>query len=133
MKNKELFDKTIGILVNAYMNDTLSYFDCEKCAVGNLIFSNGQSHFSWMQTVMNFRGRVKSDKDNDIIEKMEKTGYSLKQLSDIENAFNIGTGSMAKGTDFNYSGLMKVVDALMKIHEATTEEITEAKQLFVKV
>lgn len=131
MKNKDLFNKTIGILVNAYMNNTLAHGSCMACAVGNLIFNNGQNHFSWMQTVMNFRGRVKSDKDNAIIEKMEKTGYSLKQLSDIENAFNKGTGNMKDG-DYNLNGLMAVCDTLMQIHEATTKEITEAKQLFLK-
>lgn len=40
MKNKELFDKTIGILVNAYLNDTLENANCHACAVGNLVATN---------------------------------------------------------------------------------------------
>lgn len=37
MYTKEKFHDTIGILVNAYMNDTLKHMDCAACAVGNII------------------------------------------------------------------------------------------------
>ena len=37
MKNKDLFNRTISILVKAYQKDTLKHGDCEACAVGNLV------------------------------------------------------------------------------------------------
>jgi hypothetical protein len=37
MKNKELYHKTIDILVKAYLNDTLEQRNCMACAVGNMV------------------------------------------------------------------------------------------------
>lgn len=37
MKNKELFDKTVGILVKAYVGNTLFHDNCAACGVGNII------------------------------------------------------------------------------------------------
>jgi hypothetical protein len=40
MKDKILYDKTISILVKAYLNDTLEHLNCTACAVGNIIAEN---------------------------------------------------------------------------------------------
>lgn len=40
MKKPELFHKTVGILVNAYLNDTLQHNNCWACAVGNIVAGN---------------------------------------------------------------------------------------------
>lgn len=37
---KELFHKTVGILVSSFLNDTLRHNDCCACAVGNIIAAN---------------------------------------------------------------------------------------------
>ena len=46
MKNEELFNKTLNILVQAYQNDTLKHGDCAACVVGNLIASNLEYTFN---------------------------------------------------------------------------------------
>jgi len=40
MKNEALYNKTVGILVDAYFNDTLQHGNCHACAVGNLVAAN---------------------------------------------------------------------------------------------
>ena len=40
MKNKELFEKTTKILIDAFMNETLAKGDCAACAVGNMVAAN---------------------------------------------------------------------------------------------
>lgn len=40
MKNEQLYQKTVGILVDAYFNDTLEHGNCYACAVGNIIAGN---------------------------------------------------------------------------------------------
>ncbi len=50
MKNKSLYDKTVSILVDAYMNDTLQHGNCFACAVGNIVAANCDVKtftFSW--------------------------------------------------------------------------------------
>lgn len=153
MKNPELFHKTIGILVNAYINDTLEYTDCRACAVGNLVAANNglilkkengvivpSSDFNngiWFYPISAGSGHdyiLKTYINTKVLEQIKTTGYSLEEVADLEQAFFVGVG----GNDYNstdkehFNGLMSVCDALMQIHEATTEEIKEAKSLFVK-
>lgn len=40
MINKELFDKTVSILVNAYQKDLLLHDNCAACGIGNIISAN---------------------------------------------------------------------------------------------
>lgn len=40
MKNVELYNKTVDILVQAYFNDTLFHGSCAACAVGNIVAHN---------------------------------------------------------------------------------------------
>lgn len=40
MKNKQLYDKTLSILIDAYMNNTLENAYCTSCAIGNIIAAN---------------------------------------------------------------------------------------------
>ena len=151
MKNKELFDRTIGILVNAYLNDTLVYASCRVCAVGNIVAaSHGikiirkgnlidfepSQQFSdpfknsgaWGLSVKMSKGKlIKVDPRSEL--NVSKTGYSLAELALVEKAFCEGT-QQYDGS--NFKGLMSVVDTLMEIHEATTEEAEAAKLLFVK-
>jgi len=56
MKNKKLFDKTISILVNAYLKGTLIHGDSCACAVGNLIAGHN-----------NYTMKCKGDKITDIL------------------------------------------------------------------
>lgn len=40
-EDKKKFHETVGILVQAYLNDTLIHQSCQHCAVGNLITATG--------------------------------------------------------------------------------------------
>lgn len=40
MKNKELFERTTKVWINAFLNGTLASGHCAACAVGNLV-ANG--------------------------------------------------------------------------------------------
>lgn len=137
MKNKELFEKTVAILVKAYQNDTLKHGLCQMCAVGNIIAENmgfepsvegwinaGQDSTDWLSAA---NGGLVSQGFIQI----KHTGYTPENISEIERSFetcNPGQNSDEK----MFNGLMSVVDILMQIHEATTEEAESAKLLFVK-
>lgn len=53
MIKEELYNKTVGILVDAYFNDTLRVQDCAACAVGNIIAANNRYEvmaYEWTDT-----------------------------------------------------------------------------------
>lgn len=155
MKNPELFHKTVGILVNAYMNDTLRHFNCCACAVGNIVAANCGIKYmkaenddrkkygivydyfsgkydprieSWFEILMD-----KHSLSETCLSQIESTGYSIKEILKIEKAFEKANPSQHPEVDTTgYLGLMSVLDTLMIIHEANEEEITEAKALFLK-
>jgi len=146
MKNPELFHKTIGILVNAYFKGKLAHGDCAACAVGNIcanyvpilkgksVSEDDFNNAIWIYAFgtnkgiqhiepLYYRGNVKKV--------IDLTGYSLYQLAAIEKAFETADKG-CYGDEWMFNGLMSVCDTLMQIHEATNEEIKEAKSLFVK-
>lgn len=137
MKNPELFHKTVGILVKAYQNDTLRHENCFACAVGNLIshcnsidVTKHESGFiNWGAVCFHsYWDILKRNVENEVGRKMiEATGYTTNELNLVERSFE----SSHRSSDVDgYNGLMAVVDCLMQIHEATTEEAQTAKELF---
>jgi hypothetical protein len=117
MINKELYDKTIKILVQAYVNDTLQHGWCSSCAVGNLVAygmgtkpvknSNVFGNGSFADWSMLFMTSIESDPISCISKKIQKfkaqyldpsvcsntstqigaTGYEWYHLALIEQAF----------------------------------------------
>jgi hypothetical protein len=157
MKNKELFDRTIGILVNAYLKGTLEHYNCYACAVGNIVAANcgydlvkgnpnSMDYYMGYAGTLTFNPPLKFEHIltryvDDEFERVEspiakehlqKTGYLLNEIAAIEAAFEISSMGMDKD-EHMFAGLMSVCDALMEIHEATAEETAEAKLLFTKV
>lgn len=159
MKKKELFDKTVAILMKAYFENTLEHTNCYACAVQNLVVANmgmsivpkPKSHplvdcdtvnfvikgISYEKTLVSSLGEI-SLKEAALtkfqIKQMISTGYNYDELTEIERAFE-GVHKRDYTTEdaYMYAGLMAVIDYLMVLHKATTEEITAAKQLFVKL
>jgi hypothetical protein len=154
MKNKELFDRTIGILVKGFMNDTMEYTDCTACAVGNLIAYNngmflrrgcfgiesvGGESDNWSYVIKIGSGQLmpswNQESNKQTLIQMANTGYTPIQLAAIELAFSEGYSKLSvvdlELKDRNFSGLMSVVDTLMLIHEANETEVKQAKELFV--
>lgn len=66
------------------------------------------------------------------LDEIASTGYLPTETVLIERSFEKYKNIPLSNDDRMFNGLMAVCDTLMQIHEATTEEITEAKQLFVK-
>jgi hypothetical protein len=130
MKKQELFNKTVGILVKAYQNETLEHLNCRACAVGNICAAS-----AGVRLIKKDFGVDLHDNDFDKLELVkgwfygrdfEHSGYEIHELYEIESAFEY-----TQHDKDGFLGLMSVVDTLMLIHEATTEEATEAKSLFV--
>lgn len=142
MKNKELFDRTIGILVKAYFENTLEHGSCMACAVGNLIAANcglkvnlKRPTKKWNNDIAEWYNiSIGADKRNYNYklakEQILSTGYSIDEVNWIEQAFE-RVRLFKDKNDRAFKGLMNVVDTLMQIHEANETEIAEAKQLFV--
>ena len=134
MKNKELFDKSIGVLVNAYNSGTLEYGQCTSCAVGHLISAaNGYVNDCLRQWINSDGDRVAAtwfcaqhfplslcNMDDTGTKQLESTGYSLKELGMIESAFE----STDEDDESLYDGLMNVMETLFDIHEVENRDET---------
>lgn len=158
MKNEPLWNKTVDILVKAYLGDTLEYGEPCGCAVGNLIAANCEytidksknikNRWIWVKDGIEINHRwgdgfsfgcgvdgLVYDHITQIARiQAESTGYSYKEVVLIEESFHIGTQfDLFDSKDAeNFNGLMSVIDTLMQIHEANDTEVKEAKGLFRK-
>lgn len=143
MKNPELFHKTVGILVNAYLNNTLRHGSCMACACGNIIAGNNnwlinspewdEDKAVWF-SVFSIKSKFDGIETKQIAKNQVKsTGYSIKDFIAIERAFEGARIDKFVQSERNmYAGLMAVCDTLMIIHKATKTETQQAKQLFTK-
>ena len=152
MERKDLFNKTINVLVNAYRNDTLEHENCAACAVGNLIaYAKGYKvdteninwHDSGVKEIspswtagfctnsIGFQSTSKRvyNSNSTVKDEIDSTGYSFEELAAIELAFE--SSDWHKADDSQFVGLMAVVDCLQKIHMFDEETVKETKELFV--
>ncbi len=140
MKNEKLFNETIDKLVNAYFDGVLSHKDCTKCAVGNIVCDGqwGQvfktvktsAHKTWFGE---YPIIVRSDSTYSQVARYHTFDFSIypytkDELQQIEWAFE----TAPKEGDWEFNGLMAVVDVLMVIHECDQPTVDAAKQKFVK-
>lgn len=138
MKKIELYNKTVGILVDAYMNDTLRHGSCIGCAVGNLICANmyngdmnmfdkklcGDDGTIWVDVIDYTREpRIKKYIGNAKAQ-IDSTGYSIMELANIELAFESSNKNKMYDDAAMFNGLMAVIDVLDIIHENTDIAIT---------
>jgi hypothetical protein len=132
---KPTFEKTVDILVKAYLNDTLVATDCKRCAVGNIIsqgnpkydfYRHGESWFRALGLNGAFRHYTWFNHP-DII----NTGYTAEDLIRIESAFLDRDGLLPYDAD-DFDRLMNVVEVLAEIHGVSLEQKNEAKLQFVK-
>lgn len=149
MNRPELYNKTVDILVQAYMNDTLQHGNCHACAVGNLVAANcgynmGQLGLwyrngllvvsSWPNVhcvnedgqylnFCNYTGEAK--------EQIDATGYSPIETAGIELAFESTRENGNTDDERMFNSLLAVIDYLDKIHENEDATITnQSKQKF---
>lgn len=123
---KPTFNQTVNVLVQAYLNDTLSQGECAKCAVANII-SEGNVRYdfylhgeSWFKALglNTAHPSCWNPEHPDVL----KTKYNASDLIKIERAFERG--------DDVFGGLMAVVDVLADIHSVDLEQKESAKLLF---
>lgn len=151
MKNEELYHKTIGILVKAYLNDTLQHSKCQACAVGNLVCANMditqyELHARIFENAISCEldgwpsvfitnvpcQRVRPENyTGEAKEQIDSTGYLWEELAKIEFAFE-NSDEGYNDDEWIYNGLMDVVEVLGEIHEVSEEQTEETKKLFVK-
>lgn len=162
MKNKELFEKTISILVEAYLNGTLVKGNCQACAVGNIVAGNNdwnyitedlvEEDFHW--DCVPHIDMIMGDWD------IEEIKYSYAQWYNVFGTFSQkpftkpenyigGAKEQIDSTGYTwqelaeiekafeqsvdmYSGLMNVVEVLGEIHQVDEKIIEENKLMFVK-
>lgn len=160
MTQQEHFDRSVAVLVKAYINSELQHGSCTACAVGNLIAAGagykyksgrtwldkqGQSvdAMSWYEATADVaKGNLCPEATTEVAQKLVSvTGYDLRQITQIEAAFefrNLGRPELHKTYELDmdsrqYVGLMAVVDVLAEIHGIDLTTSTAAKALFVKV
>lgn len=147
MKNKELFDRTVKILVSAYLNNSLVHRNCHACAVGNMIAANLNIPYdqnlkwigrqvAWKEVFVTFRYQIAQIKrpwayTGEAKEQIDATGYCWQELAKIEYAFE--RAPMGKSREEHvFNSLMAVVEVLCQIHEMEETTKTTAKQLFAQ-
>ena len=147
MKNQEHFDRTVQILVGAYLNNTLMHRNCHACAVGNLIAANLGIPYSkdlkwigrqvaWKEVFVTFRYQIAQLKrpwayTGEAKVQIDSTGYTWQELAKMEYAFE--RAPMGHSRDEHmFNGLMAVVEVLAQIHELEENVKTEVRQSFAR-
>lgn len=127
MKNQELYQRSVDILLDAYNEKRLVHGnDCE-CAVGNLVRANGGASGGWFCPMLNYKEMVYReipDANVKFKEKIEMTGYTINEIVSIEAAFESKSWVDEKNRT-QYFGLCAVLDVLRKIHEVDTDSHEE--------
>lgn len=139
MIKPELYHKTVGILYDAYFNDTLERGNCHACAVGNMIAANCKIPFDqfimWSIGIPEWdrvfrtaeKIQIKNPWEYSSIakEQIDSTGYSWKELAKIEFAFETAS---SQGTieDKMFAGLVAVLKVLKEIHQVTDEDLLQS-------
>lgn len=164
MKNKEQFEKTVKALTNAFINGTLAKYNCYACAVGNIIAYNREAKYdknyegllyTVNDDIVNAWGSVFSTDlygtsrfcsviykhDKEARESIKSSGYEIRDLRRIENAFERATFILEGNyrrypnrvvMEDQYNGLMACIDVLMKIHECNDMSIKESFDITLK-
>ena len=139
------FEKTVDILVKAYLNDTLEHGNYCACAVGNLIADavgakivEGKNHscskYKWIHHEYTGSEWYVSKTSSDARKLIKSTGYTFDEIWEIEKAFEKERRcSDVTDTDqLMFNGLMSVVDVLAEIHGIDLKQREQAKLLFQK-
>ena len=117
MKTTERFDNALPKLYNAFHNGTLESQDCTMCAVGNICDNKYEWNNAVRTMVSRFGVTSRHIDINFMNETIKKSGYSVKELAEIElrfiNEALFKTGKETKETQFK--GLCAVVEYLCEL------------------
>lgn len=140
MIKEELYNWTVGVLVDAYFKGEIEHGYCTACAVGNICMAAG-AEFGFMSTpYSNSAWAVvfctKEEEQYYYPEQylnnsygcktvIDATGYTVEELAKIEYAFETAPKGESED-EWMFNGLMAVVDVLDQIHENTDTEVTQS-------
>ena len=146
MKDKALFDKTVKILVNAYLNDTLIPGNCCACAVGQMVAANLHipmdknakwigTQVAWSSVFVTYSFQIAQNKrpwayTGAAKVQIDATGYSWQDLARIEYAFERARAGKNSG-EHRFNGLMAVVEVLSGIHGLDEQTKNATRELFL--
>lgn len=136
MIKEKLFNETIDKLVTAYFNGNLEHGHCYSCAVGNICGDSVWSYWFFTTSVFNcgspfirIQGNMRQLKQEDYDKPFpERYPYNKDELGQIEFAFE----TAPEEGDWEFNGLMAVVEVLQKIHQCDETETKQAKERFLK-
>lgn len=149
---KPSFEKTVDVLVKAYLNDTLQHGNCAACAVGNMVadalnckVSYDEGDFIWIRnkaevqpiwddvfvTSGDYHRRSPENYTGWPKRQIDATGYTWQELARIEYAFEVSDRG-GSNDEWMFNGLMAVLDVLADIHKVDLTTKESAKLLFVK-
>lgn len=156
--SKERFDRTVAILVKAYLDGTLEHNNCAACAVGNIVAANNMYEFADLEEIdpcvigtIKWKGMplrqtwhwmmaLNKLRDTETIvptcfdellafDQVKSTGYTLLEVDRIERAFE---SAIWHNDHDGFNGLMAVVSVLASIDNISLEHTEEARKMFVK-
>jgi hypothetical protein len=152
MKNKELYHRTVSLLLDAYNNGELLHQRCNKCVVGNICAQTeahlikGIDNGNWTSVFCSGWGHQTIRLHNmtpDIEELINETGYTICELAKIEKAFEQSISDTKEGYTFwvqlknqkqgQFIGLTAVLDVLKEIHETKKEVALESQFKLKKI
>lgn len=147
MKNKALFDKTVKILVNAYLNNSLVHGNCHACAVGNMVAAHLGIQYDedlkwigrpvgWSQVFVTLSYKIAQVKrpwayTGEARIQIDATGYTWQELARLEYAFERAPWGKTK-EERMFNGLMALVEVLSQLHEMDEKTKMATKALFLK-
>ena len=148
MENKELFERSFNVLLNAYKTDTLIYSSQCACAVGNLVAA--ANNYKIVQNINSFYGyHWESEDNNDLLpqwgecmnmfgtnsfnkeryrgrckSEVESTGYNVQTIIEIENIFCLTAFSKIYKSEKRkkYECLFTIIKYLLNVHKASKKE-----------
>jgi len=137
------FDRAIKGLVKGYMKNTLATKTCICCAVGNIIaecnnYIIDKENENWLTkeglnkypewgnvfTTFYIQSINEDNYKGEAKEQIESTGYTWKELAQVEFTFEKTQGDM-------FTKLMAVVEVLCNIEGFNDEVAKETKKLFI--
>jgi len=154
MNRKDIFDRSIAVLVKAYQDNTLQAVNCYACAVGNLVAAQAgvkyiqhpdveDEYFKWDTKIEPdwFDAMCATRDGGDWLDKEQftrgcvqiaTTGYTMKEVILIEDAFENTYSSYSKhdGHDPMFEAMMGVYKVLCEIHEI--DKPSKGEEVFVK-
>lgn len=137
MNNPELFNKTLGIIEDAYNKGRLEHGSCCACLVGNLIARNcgyevikASDRFIWWREGIRIGTAWGAVFSTDSLgqsfdiesyagvakDQIDSTGYTLEELARIEKAFEFLPKEDDQQTHL-HNGLLAAMQVVDEIHE----------------